>query len=223
MGTLRRSESEVQGSSASPPARDDPDDALSALLARINFEQHGITYRRESSGVYVFGTTRITVRVVNGAVMVRYNGEWITFEQWLEIFLRERRTVSEDEALKRRRQILEARAQLDALKPAIGVVVEAYKNSNRGVRVARVIEGKPAEAAGILEEDMIHRIGDVEVHSHPDFRKALKLECRPGEPSRFYVEREGELLEMMVQIGGAGLTVDELHRLMSVAALDVDA
>ena len=63
------------------------------------------------------------------------------------------------------------------------MVVEAYKNSNRGVRVARVIEGKPAEAAGILEEDMIHRIGDVEVHSHPDFRKALKV----GRPACCFV------------------------------------
>jgi membrane-associated protease RseP (regulator of RpoE activity) len=60
--------------------------------------------------------------------------------------------------------------EAQAGRPRIGVEI---RETGEGLEVSRVLEGSPAEKAGIHEHDRIVRIGDVEVHAFADIEKAM--------------------------------------------------
>ena len=82
----------------------------------------------------------------------------------------------------------------DSIREQIGLPV------SEGVIIARVIEGSAAEGAGLRIEDVIVRLGEVEITNAGDLSKFLILNL-PGEtiPVEFY--REGNLMTAELVLG----------------------
>jgi serine protease Do len=68
------------------------------------------------------------------------------------------------------------------------VAVEQRRGARRGVVVAEVQAGSPAESAGFRQGDEVVRVGDVAVSSALDVERGL-LDARPGRPSSVTVRR----------------------------------
>lgn len=83
-----------------------------------------------------------------------------------------------------------------------GIDVAAYERSSNeetgldsGVFVYKVFEGSPAEAGGMLEGDIIVKIGNQDIETMRDLIKVLYA-YRPGDKETFMVFRKGEKVEM---------------------------
>jgi serine protease Do len=68
-----------------------------------------------------------------------------------------------------------------------------------GVYIAQVQSGSPAEKAGLLEGDIITRIGDVTLDSDHPFTNAL-YRYLPGEAVQITVQRSDQQVELLVQL-----------------------
>src|SRR5687768_199671 len=79
-------------------------------------------------------------------------------------------------------------AEAIANPPRIGIMIDE-RDRDAGVRVASVLEGGPAEDAGIKSGDVIVSIGDTPVRDAAEFRR--KIEMAPGAVSLEL--RRGEL------------------------------
>lgn len=89
-------------------------------------------------------------------------------------------------------------------KPSFGITVTTmspqyaeYYGSVTGAYVHSVNPGSCAEAAGILQGDVITRLGDMEVRDIEDLNKAKKA-FRAGDKASVTVYRSGEYLELTV-------------------------
>ena len=78
-------------------------------------------------------------------------------------------------------------------KPMLGVTVKA--NADGGLWVGAVVRGGAAEQAGVLENDIIRAIDDVEVNDTDDLSAYLKTK-RVGDTVELTVERNGEELKL---------------------------
>lgn len=78
-------------------------------------------------------------------------------------------------------------------KPMLGVTVKA--NADGGLWVGAVVKGGAAEQAGVLENDIIRAIDDVEVNDTDDLSAYLKTK-RVGDTVELTVERNGEELKL---------------------------
>ena len=70
------------------------------------------------------------------------------------------------------------------------VAVEQRRGASRGVVVAEVQPGSPAESAGLRPGDELVRVGDVTVASTLDVERGL-LDARPGRPANVTIRRGG--------------------------------
>jgi C-terminal processing protease CtpA/Prc len=84
-----------------------------------------------------------------------------------------------------------AGAQLTPLNPALG----EYFKVDQGVLVTEVLEGTPADNAGLQAGDVIVRVGSEEVASLEDLRFAVAYLDRP---LRFRVIRKGNPVEIVI-------------------------
>ena len=78
-------------------------------------------------------------------------------------------------------------------KPMLGVTVKA--NADGGLWVGAVIENGAAEKAGVLENDIIRAIDDVEVNDTDDLSAYLKTK-RVGDTVELTVERGGKEIKL---------------------------
>ena len=80
-------------------------------------------------------------------------------------------------------------------------IAEAFGlDSTDGALVVQVIEGSPAEIAGIAHGDVIIKINDEKIKSSQDLRLKVS-QMSPGSEVVVYLYRDGELLEIAVILG----------------------
>ena len=82
----------------------------------------------------------------------------------------------------------------DSIREQIGLPV------SEGVIIARVIEGFAAEKAGLRLEDVIVRLGEVEIANAGDLSKFLILHL-PGETIEVEFYRDGNLMTAQLVLG----------------------
>lgn len=94
-------------------------------------------------------------------------------------------------------------------QPRLGVHVQKMDKNlaeyfsvkeGEGTLVVGVIDGSPAEEAGVKSGDVIVRVGDNEIEDASDIRKALR-DYEPGEKARLEIIRKGKRKEIEVEIG----------------------
>jgi serine protease Do len=79
------------------------------------------------------------------------------------------------------------------------VAVEQRRGTRRGVVVAEVQPGSPAEAAGLRPGDELVRIGEFPIASTIDVERGL-LEARPGRPSSVSIRRGGKESSVALEV-----------------------
>ncbi len=72
----------------------------------------------------------------------------------------------------------------------------------QGVFIEEVIEGSPAEEAGMEDEDIVLEYDNKKIRDEKQFRELI-LDTKPGEEVEIKVLREGEKKNLMVKIGKA--------------------
>ncbi len=79
------------------------------------------------------------------------------------------------------------------------VAVEQRRGTRRGVVVAEVQPGSPAEAAGLRPGDELVRIGEFPIASTIDVERGL-LEAQPGRPSSVSIRRGGKESSVALEV-----------------------
>lgn len=74
-----------------------------------------------------------------------------------------------------------------------------------GVRVRAVVEGSPAQAAGIAVDDVVIAVGDVEIGNVGELLAAVRR-LKPGDPVEFTVVRGDKRVEVPVALGESQAT-----------------
>ncbi|MDO5036753.1 MAG: trypsin-like peptidase domain-containing protein [Tissierellia bacterium] len=72
-----------------------------------------------------------------------------------------------------------------------------FATDHQGVMVASVAGGSPAEAAGLKRSDIILKLGERDLSSMSELRRAL-YDYQAGDQERLKVQRQGETLELTV-------------------------
>ncbi len=81
--------------------------------------------------------------------------------------------------------------------------VATSRNSNQiaGQQIVAVVEGSPAENAGLLKGDVVTAVDGVEIDRNNYFLNLVVLENAPGDTVTLTVVRDGEELELDVTLG----------------------
>ncbi len=77
-------------------------------------------------------------------------------------------------------------------------VMPNYGYSGKGMKIDGVSEGKAADKAGFLPDDIIVKMGDLDVKDIYDYMDALG-KFNPGDSTKVVVERKGEEVELDVE------------------------
>lgn len=72
----------------------------------------------------------------------------------------------------------------------------------QGALVADVLDGSPAQAAGLAEQDVITAVGDTQVNGSGDLRRALR-DRQPGDTVSLTIRRGNQTLKLDVRLGDA--------------------
>lgn len=93
------------------------------------------------------------------------------------------------------------------LKPYIGISVSPLSEETAaiigiksGAVVQNVIEGDPADQAGIKVNDVIVKVGDTDIKDSNTLVQAI-AQSEPGDKVTFHVYRQGQDIELQVEIG----------------------
>lgn len=86
-----------------------------------------------------------------------------------------------------------------SLTPELSAQLQV-KDRDSGIIVAQVVEGGPADKAGIEANDVIYKADDTDIRSFDDLSTLLKSK-KPGEAIHFYIDRDGKPVELDVTIG----------------------
>lgn len=78
-----------------------------------------------------------------------------------------------------------------------------------GLTVQEILAGSPAEAAGLKQFDVLHKLGDQLLVNDPQFRTLLRMH-RPGERIDLHVIRRGRPVTVSVELGRREVPVGEL-------------
>jgi serine protease Do len=108
------------------------------------------------------------------------------------------------------------------------VAVEQLRGGRRGVVVADVQPGSPAEAAGLRQGDELVRVGDVPVSSALDVERGL-IDARPGRPASVTIRRGTSESALALDVRSspgtgpapAGATDEAVWRILGLKTLQV--
>jgi serine protease Do len=111
-----------------------------------------------------------------------------------------------------------------------GLVAMERRGAKRGVVVAEVQPGSPAEAAGLRQGDEVIRVGEVAVASPMDIERGL-LDARPGRPAPVKIRRGTGESALSLDIrpapgrvaAAAGGTDDVVWRILGLKVLSAPA
>ncbi|GJF15700.1 trypsin [Mycolicibacterium cyprinidarum] len=85
--------------------------------------------------------------------------------------------------------------------PTLGLTARSVSNDiAKGAQIANVTQGGPAERGGILENDVVVKVGDREVADADEFVVAVRL-LKIGEPAPIEVVRDGRHVTLTVTPG----------------------
>jgi hypothetical protein len=98
----------------------------------------------------------------------------------------------------RRRQL----PRLLSPRPWLGIQIGS--GAGRGVLVAGVLPGSPADVAGLKSGDAIVRVDKTRVEAPADLQAAI-AGCKPGETVRLVVNRDDSRKEIEVELGAFGI------------------
>ncbi|MCV7152270.1 serine protease HtrA [Mycolicibacterium pyrenivorans] len=85
--------------------------------------------------------------------------------------------------------------------PTLGLTARSVSNDvSKGAQIANVNQGGPAERAGILENDVVVKVGDREVADADEFVVAVR-QLKIGEPAPIEVVRDGRRVTLTVTPG----------------------
>ncbi len=85
----------------------------------------------------------------------------------------------------------------------LGIIPDEAGEEGKGVFVAAVAPGGPAEHAGIQAGDAVVRLNDKPIRSLKDLQDALAA-ARPGDKVRLVVQRQGKTLDVEAKLGRRG-------------------
>ncbi len=86
------------------------------------------------------------------------------------------------------------------VKPSLGITVAEGAEDLKGALVAGVNPGSAAEAGGLHAQDIILKIGDVEVHDYGQVTKLINAR-KPGEKVKFLIRRGDKEMELVITLG----------------------
>jgi hypothetical protein len=81
-------------------------------------------------------------------------------------------------------------------KTTFGVMPD-YAFDGKGMRIDGVTDGKPAQKAGMLQGDIIIKVGEKEINSTKDYMNALST-LKPGDKVPVVVDRDGTKVNLVV-------------------------
>ncbi len=85
--------------------------------------------------------------------------------------------------------------------PTLGLTARSVSNDvSKGAQIANVTQGGPAERAGIVENDVVVKVGDREVADADEFVVAVR-QLKIGEPAPIEVVRDGRRVTLTVTPG----------------------
>ncbi len=85
----------------------------------------------------------------------------------------------------------------------LGITGQASDGPNVGVLIVDVVEGSPADEAGLVAGDVIINLGDEPMMDIAELSAAIKL-LRPGEAVELTIRRDGDLYVATVVLGALG-------------------
>ncbi len=88
--------------------------------------------------------------------------------------------------------------QIQTLAPAIAKALDV--ESMQGALVVRVVDDSPAEDAGLMEEDIIMKVGDTEIRDSGHLRNVISS-SRPNERVKLTLVRNGKRKTLTVKLG----------------------
>ncbi len=77
---------------------------------------------------------------------------------------------------------------------------DALDRPGGGVRIRSVIAGSPAEAAGLVPDDIVLAVGDVDIGNVGELVAAIRM-LKPGDPVEVAVIRAGKRIDVPVALG----------------------
>jgi S1-C subfamily serine protease len=83
-----------------------------------------------------------------------------------------------------------------SFKVTLGIMPD-YTFEGKGLRVDGVTKGKPADAAGLLQGDLIIQLGEIKINDINDYMKALS-KFNKGESTGVIISRAGKEMKMKV-------------------------
>ncbi|TRW79312.1 trypsin-like serine protease [Mycolicibacterium sp. 018/SC-01/001] len=105
------------------------------------------------------------------------------------------------------KQVVEALIQDGKIAhPTLGLTARSVSNDvSKGAQIANVTAGGPAERAGILENDVVVKVGDRDVADADEFVVAVR-QLKIGEPAPIEVMRDGRRVTLTVTPGADNST-----------------
>jgi len=111
------------------------------------------------------------------------------------------RVVSGDDSSPEDQAAAEADAELDASRGYLGVAVrEETKSSEGGAYVENVIDGSPAEKAGLKDGDVIVAFGGDVIRGPARLTEKIRA-TKPGDKVPMDVRRDGKSVKLQVEMG----------------------
>ena len=83
-----------------------------------------------------------------------------------------------------------------SFKVTMGIMPD-YAFEGKGVKADGVTEGKPAHKAGLLKNDVVIKMGDIDINNIHDYMKGLS-KFNKGDTTKIKVVREGKEIELSV-------------------------
>jgi S1-C subfamily serine protease len=83
-----------------------------------------------------------------------------------------------------------------SFKVTLGIMPD-YTFEGKGLRVDGVTKGKSADAAGLLQGDLIVQLGEIKINDINDYMKALS-KFNKGESTEVTISRVGKEMKMKV-------------------------
>lgn len=113
---------------------------------------------------------------------------------------------------KRKALVENAMQQLQSLRPFVGLRIETAPAHVTGVLVKKVLDGTPAQASGILENDIVEQINLTDCTSSSSVMDYI-AQKKPGDTISLQVNRNGAMHNAVIEIGSKDLDRDSILRI----------
>jgi S1-C subfamily serine protease len=173
----------------------------------------GVTYTPVDDGLQVVsvepGSPAEEAGLMEGDIITGIDGEMLSAEAFVEVILassagdtvaldvlRDDETITVEVTLAER----PVTSIVESIRVGAGFLGVRLSDTDAGVVVSEVLADSAAETAGLMEGDIITAIDGESIESARDLTRAIR-QLDPGDGITVTVEREGETLELDVELG----------------------